>query len=249
MRESYYSVPWFPSTYYDSNHIGYYEWSSEIVHRQFYEERRDSLSSFGVNIIGEVNDLTVSGTMYAEKVADYSGQNLVMHLVITETNIPEDWHGETEVNNVARKLFPDGNGTEISFSMNSLLSIDFSFDIDASWVQDNCVLVYFIQDNDTKEILQGNKIMLNDLSLNVGTSSFENAETYIYPNPAQDFLYIQTDDLQHITNIEIVDLVGKVVLEQENYLSGINIHELPKGIYLVSYFNNGSRKTEKIIKK
>ncbi|MCK5775589.1 MAG: T9SS type A sorting domain-containing protein [Bacteroidales bacterium] len=250
IRENYYSFPWFPTTYYDSNHIGYDDWNLESVHRAYYEERQDSLASFGVNIVGEVDDLTVSGTMYAEKVAEYAGQNLVMHLVITETDIPENWAGETELDFVERKMFPDGHGTALSFADNSLQSIDFSFDIDAFWVKDNCELIYFIQDNDTKEILQGNSILLNDLSLNVGISSVEETNSYIYPNPVQDLMMIHTTaGITSITNIEVMDLMGKVVFKQETNLSEINIEELPRGIYLVSYLNNGVKKTEKIAKK
>ena len=127
-RESYYNVGWFPSTYYDSKLISIEDWNVESVHRAFYQERLGSLSSFGVSIVGEVNDLTISGTMYAEELVEYSGTNLVMHLVLTETNIPENWQGQTEVNFVARKMFPDANGSALDFSINPLQMIDFSFD-------------------------------------------------------------------------------------------------------------------------
>lgn len=249
IRQNYYNFPWFPTTYYDSDHIGYNDWNLESVHRAYYEERQDSLASFGVNITGEVNGLTASGTLFAERIVDYTGQNLVMHLVITESNIPENWQGETELDFVERKMFPDGNGTVLNFDDNTLQSIDFSFNIDPFWVIDNCELVYFIQDNDTKEILQGNSILLNDLSLNVGVSSVEETDCYIYPNPVQDFISFKTKTITSITNIEIIDLMGKVVYEQEINSTEINIKELPRGIYLVSYLNNGIKKTEKIAKR
>ena len=221
----------------------------ESVHRAYYEERQDSLASFGVNIIGEVNGITASGTMFAERIVDYAGQNLVMHLVLTESNIPENWQGETELDFVERKMFPDGHGTVLSFDDKTLQSIDFSFDIDPFWVKENCELVYFIQDNDTKEILQANSIPLNDLSLNVGVSSVAKNNSYIYPNPVQDFIHFKTNDITSITNIEIVDLMGKIVFKQEISTPKINIKGLPRGIYLVSYLNDGIQKTEKIIKK
>jgi len=249
IRENYYNFPWFPTTYYDGNHIGYDDWNSESVHRAYYEERQDSLASFGVNIIGEVDGVTVHGTMFAEEIVDYAGQNLVMHLVLTETNIPENWQGETELDFVERTMFPDGHGTAISFEDNSFQSIDFSFNIDPFWVKENCELVYFIQNNDTKEILQANSIQLNDLSLNVGVSSVAESSSYIYPNPVQDVIRFKTNDITSITNIEIVDLMGKTVYQQETCATDVNINELPKGIYLVSYWDNGIKKTEKVIKK
>ncbi len=249
IREDYYSFPWFPTTYYDSNHIGYNDWATYSVHLAFYEERRDSLASFGVNIIGELNDLTISGTMYAERIVNYIGNNLVMHLVLTESDIPENWQGETELDFVERKMFPDGHGTALDFSSGAIQGIDFSFDMEPSWNPDNCQLVYFIQNNDTKEILQGNKILLNDLSFNVATSHIEHSETYIFPNPVQDVIKIHADNNQSLRNIEVIDLMGKIVIEQAEYQYGIEIDRLPKGIYLVSYMVYGERKTERIVKR
>lgn len=248
-RMDYYSVPWFPSTYYDSHHIGIEDWDVYAAHLAAYEQRRDSLSCFGVNIQGELNELTVSGTLYAEKVAEYTGENLVMHLALTETDIPENWHGETTVNFVSRKLFPDGNGTPLDFSSASLQSFDFTLDLDPSWVQNNCELVYFIQDNDTKEILQGNKIKLNDLSIDVGISDASITEVAIYPNPVQDVLILQADDTQSLSNIRIINLIGKTLIQQDSYNNGIDMKLLPKGIYLLSYSIAGATQTKKIIKE
>jgi len=249
IRENYYNFPWFPTTYYDSNHIGYDDWATYAVHLAYYEERRDSLASFGVNITGETNESNVSGTLYAEQIVNFLGGNLVMHLVLTESNIPQNWQGETELDFVERKMFPDGNGTALDFSSGDLQSFDFSFDLDASWVPENCELVYFIQNNDTKEILQGNKIPLSDLSLNVGTSNISETKSFIYPNPIQDELKFQMNDLQSISHIKIMNMAGKVLIEENSYNNGIDIKHFPQGIYLVSYKINGITKTEKIIKK
>ena len=149
IRNTYYDFPWYPTTYYDSKHIGYDDWATYSIHKSYYQERQDSLSSFGVSISGELSDNNVSGQINAYKVADYEGQNLVMHLVITESNIPENWQGETELDYVERMMYPNGNGTPLDFSDGSFQKVEFTFEMDPLWVKENCEITFFVQDVDT----------------------------------------------------------------------------------------------------
>lgn len=54
----------------------------------------------------------------------------------------------------------------------------------------------------------------------------------IYPNPAKDIVNILNNNNLNITKVEIIDLVGRVVLNTEKY-QNINISELPDGQYFV----------------
>ena len=249
IREDYYDFPWFPTTYYDANHIGYDDWATQSVHFQYYEDRMNTPSSFTAAINGEVVDNSLSGYVTLDKVAEYTGANLVFHVIVTESNIPEVWQGETELDHVERAMFPDGNGTAIDFSSSDQLVIDFNFDLDPEWAQENCEITFFVQDNDTKEILQGDFVNLEDLTLlNVGDLSQMN-NAYFYPNPAKNELFLSASDVQTVTNIEIYDLLGKKILEQSNYTSSINISQLPQGVYLRSFYENDVKKVSKIIKQ
>ena len=249
IRENYYNFPWFPTTYYDSNHIGYDDWATQSVHFQYYEERINKPSSFTAAINGEVVDNAISGYVALDKVAFYNGTNLVLHVVVTESNIPEVWQGETELDHVERAMFPDGNGTAIDFSSSDQIVVDFNIDLNPEWVQENCEITFFIQDNDTKEILQGDFVNLEDLSiLNIGdVSQINNA--YFYPNPATNQLYLSAIDTQAVKNIEIFDLSGKKIVSFSNYTSALNISNLPQGVYLLSFYENDVKKVSKVIKQ
>lgn len=249
IREDYYQFPWFPTTYYDSNHIGYDDWATQSVHLQYYEDRMNTPSSFTAAILGEVVDDALSGTITIDKVAEYTGANLVLHVIVTESDIPEVWQGETELDHVERAMYPDGNGTAIDFSSNDHLEVDFSFDLDPTWVKENCEITYFIQDNDTKEILQGDFVDVENVILSTGGDLSQVNNAYFYPNPAKNELFLSASDMQAVTNIEIYDLLGKKILEQSNYTTSINISQLPQGVYLLSFYENDVKKVSKIIKQ
>ncbi len=67
----------------------------------------------------------------------------------------------------------------------------------------------------------------------------------VYPNPASDYLTIQTDDNISVTRIEIWNISGKLCYVQpvvNNSLLTIPVRDYPAGIYLVHIYE-GSRKT------
>jgi hypothetical protein len=70
-----------------------------------------------------------------------------------------------------------------------------------------------------------------DLPYNVDENSVEN-DVNIYPNPAKDIVNILNNNNLNITKVEIIDLVGRVVLDTEKY-QNIDITELPEGQYFV----------------
>lgn len=249
IRENYYSFPWFPTTYYDSDHIGYDDWATESVHRSYYENRLSTPSSFSVAIEAELDGDELSGTVSLEKVAEYSGEDLVLHIIITESNIPEYWQGMSELDHVERAMFPDGNGTAIDFLTDDNLDIEFSFDMDPVWVTENCEITFFIQDNDTKEILQGDFSNVESLILSNGGDISKDNNAFFYPNPAQNVIYLSAGNNQTVKNIKIYDLFGNCIIERSEYTSALNIEHLPTGIYLLYYMENNMKKLTKIIKE
>ena len=60
----------------------------------------------------------------------------------------------------------------------------------------------------------------------------------IYPNPAKDKIFIQSD--HHIKSVEIFDVSGKICFyKSQNFIDpSINISELSKGIYTIKVIND-----------
>jgi hypothetical protein len=75
----------------------------------------------------------------------------------------------------------------------------------------------------------------------------------IYPNPANNELYIKNDNNVALEFISIADLTGKIVFNQDIQNLGsnaVNIASLAKGMYLITVeTQNGLTATSKIIKQ
>ncbi len=248
-RKIYYDFPWYPTTYYDSNHIGYDDWATYSVHESYYLDRISTPSSFSIDLeVDNVNETSLEGTIILDKVDTYNGDNLVLHVALTESHIPDNWHGETEVNYCERSMFPDGHGSVLDFSGGDQLLVPFNFDIDSEWVLENMEITYFIQDNDTKEILQADFIDVGEYILGISDAS-ENSKGQVFPNPANDIISIVSNGQTSISNIQIIDVTGRLVYQQANYSTSININSLKSGIYMISYLEDSVSKSAKFIKK
>lgn len=75
--------------------------------------------------------------------------------------------------------------------------------------------------------------------------------TYVYPNPTNDLLYIQTND-SDVTNYELFNLNGEVVYSSSELIDGLNsvdMSELEQGIYLLKLTHlDESVETKRIVK-
>ncbi len=249
-RQDYYDFPWYPTTYYDAWHIGIDDWATYSVHEAYYTARSVTQSSFSVAIDGEVGNDEISGTVTIDQVANYSGTNLKLHVVLTESDIPEIWQGETELDFAERAMFPeDGLGFEIDFTSGSSQEIPFNIPMDPTWVKGNCELVFFVQDDDSKEIVQGDSVLVDDIILSNADNVIQNRSSYFYPNPAKNELFLYAENFSTIENISIIDMLGKTVIEQSNYSKSIDIERLPLGIYMITYTENDEKKSAKIVKE
>lgn len=68
-------------------------------------------------------------------------------------------------------------------------------------------------------------------------------ELSVYPNPVKDIVYSD----QKLENFELYSISGSLVRSGKNENS-INVHDLPKGIYMLKIKNKGKSITKKIIK-
>ena len=81
--------------------------------------------------------------------------DLALQAVLTESYLSEAWQGLNELNFVCRDMIPDQHGTALDFTSSSTQSVVLDFTIPLEYVAENLELIVFIQDNDSKEILQG----------------------------------------------------------------------------------------------
>jgi len=166
-RLSYYSIGSFPTAKFDGVLTKAGGSATQSMYSQYlplYNQRIVIPSSFTIDIFGTHIGQTYDIPLVVKTVADFTGTNLVVQLALTESHIPENWFGMTEVNFVCRKMAPTHTGTAINLEVGQDTVIELSFTISAMYVTENCELVAFVQNNTSKEIAQGAKVMLEDLN-------------------------------------------------------------------------------------
>lgn len=165
-RISYYNITGFPTAVFDGGNAYVGGSGTQSLYGPYLSRVNQRLaipSVFTIDVSGEHMGLTEFDiTVDLEKVGTYTGTNLRLHAVITESHIDEYWQGMDELNFVCRLMVPNQNGTSISFSGGNTVQQDLQFTIGEEWDVAHCELVVFIQDNTTKEILQGMKMPLLD---------------------------------------------------------------------------------------
>jgi hypothetical protein len=91
-----------------------------------------------------------------------------------------------------------------------------------------------------------NCILVESLS---GINEIENTNFYIYPNPTND--KIQINSLQNsVYDIKLIDLIGQIVYQQENINNNVQIDLsiLPSGTYIIQFTLNEKSIFQKITK-
>jgi PKD repeat protein len=194
-RNTMYSIPGFPTTTFD----GWYgvvggSTSSSIYYllRPKYDQRIAEPSNCTVELaVDSTGPYDYHATITVTKVDNIPGANVRVHLVVTQSHIPQSWFGQTEVNFVNRKMVPDYNGSVIDFTSGNTQVVELDFSIAPNWPKENVEFVAFIQDMDAGQgnmpisgyvvkryqIYQGTKVAAVGL-----TPDFSADPTVIAPN-------------------------------------------------------------------
>ena len=69
----------------------------------------------------------------------------------------------------------------------------------------------------------------------------------LYPNPAKDQLNIETN--YELNKVQIIDITGKMLVQEQNNFSTINISDLHKGVYFIKLYVNNNTIVKKFIKE
>ncbi len=78
----------------------------------------------------------------------------------------------------------------------------------------------------------------------VGLTEQNRSDLRIYPNPVSNYLYVDYEG--SLTDISIIDLTGRTVLQEKSLSkSRIDVSGLPKGIYILSILRNNQIMTTK----
>ena len=177
-RNSYYAVSGYPTTHFDGvlEHVGG-NGSTSIypTYLPMYNQRIAVPCDYEAQIYGQnTSGLNYSVTVVIDLLNGTPPSNLTAHLVLTESEIPASWFGLSEINFVCREMYPSHLGTSVDFAGGTQMIITYNITIGSTWDTQHIEFVAFMQDETTKEILQGTMVPIDNLiplSASAGFSS------------------------------------------------------------------------------
>lgn len=167
-RNAYYGISGYPTAVFDGVEYFVGGDNTQSMYQNYlpiYQNRKALMSAFSVDIFGTNSGLDYNILVKLNRLANIppTWNDLVVHLVLTETDIPFSWQGQSQVDYCQRLMIPNENGTSVDLINNSYIEIPLSFNKNSAWVTAKCQLSVFIQNLNTKEILQGDKVWLTEL--------------------------------------------------------------------------------------
>lgn len=235
-RNSYYGITGYPTGVFDGllRYVGGNNTTSVFPsYLPLYQERAPIKTPISLDIYGEVTRDTYDMTIRINKHANLVNPNLVLHFAITESEIPYNWQGQTEFNFVNQMMVPSHLGTPIDLFNAGIghINVPLSFVKNANWNDYHCELVAFVQDLDTKEVIQAQKVAMLDLELppvandDNGIPAIMTALIGNHPNPfnPETEIRFSLKDAAPV-RVDIYNIKGQIVktLVNESKESGIH---------------------------
>lgn len=214
-------------------------WDSLLV------SRMDVESPLEIDISGTYDSEQRAGDIEITVVAtaDIDSDGLRFQCVITESDIywqaPNglEWHNQT-----MRDMIPGAGGEQFDIQNGDTLDFSREFVLHDLLVDANCEIVVFVQDNETKEILQAAELGISDLEQTGIADATRPSEFRLFdafPNPfnAQTAIHYIIPD-EGFVEIEIYNVLGQRVdrIVNENQQAGYHqiiwtAERLPSGVY------------------
>lgn len=95
-------------------------------------------------------------------------------------------------------------------------------------------------------------IIVENIPNSINTLESEHPHLLIFPNPAADFITIQSEQSFELAKISISDVSGRTIMKKEFRNSSkieMDLSQLRSGIYYIEVMSNGKSSTKKLIKR
>ncbi len=158
-------------------------------------------------------------------------------------------NGEKVHHNVFRKFISQADGDPISLSDNGgSQNLSYSLTIDPSWVESEVYVLVWVQDINTKEVLNsGNKFDITSSTTNPSGGP----DFHVLANPVKSNLILQLEKPvkgeYYVLNL-MGQLIEKGSLNPYNTNLELGVDHYKKGIYLVRIQSGGLKTTKRWIK-
>ncbi len=227
-RTSYYGITGYPTAVFDglTQYVGGSNNQSLFpAYEPLVDERTPIRVGVGLMFTATPTARGFHVVVTVMKYGPIVGTNFVLHFAVTESEIAYNWQGQTKLDYVERLMLPDANGTPIDIANNDNIVLEYDFDVDDSWNVDELEVVAFVQDLDTKEIMNGHKEMLKYVG--IAENNAADIALSTFPNPFTESATISFNlDNDAQTTLDIYSLQGKHVATLVNNELSAGKHQI-----------------------
>ncbi len=195
-RNSYYGIGNWPTAYFDGMNPtegGSNTNSMYSGYRTKVNNRLAVPSNYTISAAATHEGLVYTVTVTVTRMEPDSQTNLRLHGALTQSGIQQSWQGQTHLEFVNRLMAPGASGTPIDFSTGETQTLTLTFNASAAWNAEHFEWVFFLQNNSTKEILQGCKYVIQALE-NTNPLSVQSIDFGTVP---QDGIYTESFTLNN----------------------------------------------------
>ncbi len=241
VRRAYYGVSGVPNLFVGGTK--YSTTSSGVNSAYNNETSRDSYMDMTAQFSLQGSTIDVSVTITPYVTGNFTAQIVVVE---KETTGNTGSNGETSFKHVMMKMLPDANGTSVSLTDGTPVTLNYSYDMSSTNVEElsDLAVVAFVQDDGNKKVMQS--VYAPTETNSVDEFIFKNVK--LYPNPFHDKIFLETQDE---INYSVMDLSGRTIVNEKNVANNefIDLSNFPNGIYLLKLSDNQHTELRKIIKK
>ncbi len=255
-RTGYYGITGYPTAVFDGlkSYVGGSNTQSLYsAYLPFVEEREAVKVGVGIMFTTTATSRGYHVDVTVMKYAPVMGTNFVLQFVVTESDIAYSWQGQTKLDFVERLMLPNESGTPVDIANNNTIELGYDFDIGDDWNPDNLEVVAFVQNLDTKEIMNGHKEMLQYVG--IGENNASDINLSVYPNPVKESAAVSftlkedaqaTISIYNLQGQKVSTLINKNLSAGEQQVTWTPEDDLPNGIYLMKMNIGGDLFTKKI---
>ncbi len=242
IRVDYYSVGGAPNLYSNGNNVNTY------INQSDFNEALNTEAYVDLSLDHIFDGLNLTAFITVDPKLNIEDASVYFAVVEKTTYNNTGTNSETEFHNVAMAIMPDGNGISTSLSAGVDNSFTASANLLFTFIEefDDLMLISWVQDNDTKIILQSES---HDLDIATEIEDEKAVDIAIFPNPNNGIFVVRGAEK---TNMEIIDISGRLIYSESIFenLKAIDLSEFEAGIYFIKISTEDSVVTiEKLIIK
>jgi hypothetical protein len=259
-RNTYYGITGYPTAIFDGYKRlvgGDHSVSLYTSYLPIYQSEYAIKTAFGITIgegqrVGNIYNLSVIVDRFGE--TPFANSNLVLHLALTQSHIMVNWQGQNHLEFVNRAMVPDASGTPVDLQTVNQVTVPLTFTYNPAWggnLVTDYELVAWVQDLNTKEVVDAEKVNLQSILVGVNEHGNDQAGMRIYPNPVRSILTVETMQSAGNSTLSVFNISGQEVLTQQvvSTKTQLELSDFAKGVYTIRLLQNDRVEVRKIVKE